>query len=74
MALRRVVLVEGGLDPVSGRAAALAGANASVRYVRRRDATHLLPLTDGEWCAALIAEHLDETPPHGRTDSRAEIR
>jgi pimeloyl-ACP methyl ester carboxylesterase len=67
-----VVLVEGGVDqvPMSGRAAALANALASVRYVRRRDATHLLPLTDGEWCATLIAEHLDRTPAQGRTASR----
>lgn len=59
-----VVLAEGGVDPVpvSGRAAALAEADANVRYARRTHATHLLPLTDGEWCAALIAEHLIAEP------------
>jgi len=68
-----VVLVEGGVDPVpmSGRAATLAGAIASVRYVRRRDAPHLLPLTDGEWCATLIAEYLDGTPVQDRTASNS---
>ena len=71
-----VVLVEGGVDqvPVSGRAAALAGAIASVRYVRRTDATHLLPLIGGGWCATLIAEHLDQTPAQSRTASRAGVR
>ncbi len=66
-----VVLVEGGLDqvPVSGRAAALAGAIASVHYVRRRKATHLLPLSDDEWCATLIAEHLDGSPAQARAAS-----
>ena len=72
----RVVLVEGGVDqvPVSGQAAALASANPSVRYVRRRDATHMLPLTDGEWCATLIAEQLDGTPPQDPAASRAGVR
>lgn len=31
------------------------------------DATHLLPLTLGDWCAKLIVEHLDGTPPQGLT-------
>lgn len=60
-----VVLVEGGADPVpvSGRAAMLAATGLDVRYVRRKRATHLLPLSDGEWCAALIADYLDAEAP-----------
>jgi len=59
-----VMLVEGSADPVPvpGRAAALAGANASVRYLTRNDATHMLPLTEGEWCATLVAEQLSGAP------------
>lgn len=58
-----VALVEGDADPVPipGRAAELAKAAVSVRLVTRENATHLLPLADGAWCAALIAEHLDAT-------------
>ncbi|MEJ7794861.1 MAG: hypothetical protein WKF50_04855 [Nocardioides sp.] len=59
-----MMLVEGSADPVPvpGRAAALAGANASVRYLTRNDATHMLPLTEGEWCATLVAEQLSGAP------------
>jgi len=60
-----VVLVEGGADPVPvpGRAAVLAGSTASVRHLTRNHATHMLPLTEGEWCATLITEYLDGTRP-----------
>jgi pimeloyl-ACP methyl ester carboxylesterase len=60
-----VVLVEAGDDPipVPGRAAALAEAAVSVRLLVRDKATHLLPLTEGDWCAALLLEHLATTPP-----------
>jgi len=34
----------------------------------------MLPLTDGEWCAALIAEHLDHTSAQERTASQAGVR
>lgn len=55
-----VVLVEGDADPVpvSGRAAALADATTGVRHLNLAGATHLLPLTEGEWCTDLITEHL----------------
>lgn len=67
-----VVLVESGADPVPvpGRAAALAGAARSVRHLAVENATHLLPLSEGDWCAALLVEHLDATP-EGRTAGRA---
>ena len=66
----------GRLDPVpvSGRTAVLAGRRCERAVCEARDATHVLILTGGEWCAALIAEHLDETPPQGRSYTRAEIR
>lgn len=59
-----VVLVEGGADPVPvpGRAAALAVAAVSVRHVTLENATHLLPLSEGHWCAALLVEHLGANP------------
>jgi pimeloyl-ACP methyl ester carboxylesterase len=62
-----IVLVEGGADPVPvpGRAAALAGSVVSVRHRVRENATHLLPLTEGAWCAALLVEHLDARPLQG---------
>lgn len=73
-----VLLVEGsdGDDqvPVPGRAAALASAVASVRYMTRRNATHLLPLVDGQRCAMLIAEHLDGTISQGGIANRAGVR
>ena len=56
--------------PVPGRAAAL----ASVRYMTRRNATRLLPLVDGRWCAMLIPEHLDGTISQGGTANRAGVR
>ena len=59
-----VTLVEGTADPVPvpGRAAALAGATTSVRLLPRDGATHMLPLIDGEWCAALVAKNLQGIP------------
>jgi len=59
-----VVLVEGGADsvPVPGRAAAFAEANASVRHLVRENARHLLPLTEGDWCATLLVEQFDGVP------------
>lgn len=59
-----VILVEGGADPVPvpGRAAALAETAGSVRHLVLENATHLLPLSEGDWCAALLVEHLDATP------------
>lgn len=70
-----VVLVEGGADPVPvpGRAAALAGTAASVRHLVLKDATHLLPLSEGGWCAALLIEHLDATTPQGLTAGQAGV-
>lgn len=29
------------------------------------NATHMLPLTEGDWCAALIVEQIDGTQPLG---------
>jgi pimeloyl-ACP methyl ester carboxylesterase len=62
-----VVLVEGGNDPVPvpGRAAALDEVTGSVRHLVRENATHLLPLTEGDWCAAFIVEQIDGTQPLG---------
>ena len=57
-----------------GRAAALAEAAVSVRHVILKNATHLLPLTEGDWCAALIVEHLDQTPLRGLESDRAGVR
>lgn len=71
-----VVLVEGGADPVPvpGRAAALAKTAGSVRHQVFENATHLLPLTEGDWCAALIVEHLDARTPQCLTAGRAGVR
>ena len=59
-----VTLVEGGVDPVPvpGRADGFAMDSVNVRYVRRSTATHLLPLSNGDWCATLIAEQLGLAP------------
>lgn len=53
-----VILVEGGVDPVPvpGRAAALAETAGSVRHLVLENATHLLPLSEGDWCAALLVK------------------
>ncbi len=51
---------------MSGRAAALAETAASVHHVILESATHMLPLAEGDWCAALIVEHLGATQPQGR--------
>ncbi|WP_219418104.1 alpha/beta fold hydrolase [Pseudonocardia nigra] len=58
-----ITLAEGARDavPVSGRAAALADARPSVRYLAQPRAAHVMPLSEGEWCARLIAEHLHST-------------
>lgn len=60
-----VLLVEGSADPVPvpGRAATLADIARSVRRLVLENATHMLPLTEGDWCAALIAESIDRTRP-----------
>lgn len=69
-----IILVEGGADPVPvpGRAAALAETAASVRHLVLENATHLLPLSEGDWCAALIVEHLDATA-QGLTADKAGV-
>lgn len=69
-----VILVEGGADPVPvpGRAAALSEATESVRHLVLENATHLLPLSEGDWCAALLVEHLDATP-QGLTAGQAGV-
>ncbi len=58
-----ITLAEGRRDPVPvpGRAAEFAAAAPSVRHLTHPDAAHLLPLSEGEWCATLIAEHIDGT-------------
>ena len=70
-----VILVEGGADPVPvpGRAAALAETAGSVRHLVLQNATHLLPLTEGDWCAALLVKHLDATP-QGLSAAQAGVR
>lgn len=62
-----VVLVEAGDDPVPvpGRAAASSRAEASVQHLVREAAGHQLPLSDGEWCAEVVAEHLGAAPTPG---------
>ncbi|MHA6781785.1 alpha/beta fold hydrolase [Pseudonocardia saturnea] len=57
-----VTLAEGARDPVPvpGRAAELAAAAPTVRHLIHPTATHLMPLTEGGWCAGLITEHLDD--------------
>lgn len=40
----------------------------TVARVTYPGATHLMPLTEGEWCARLVAEHLDG--PGGGTGAR----
>lgn len=69
-----VVLVEGSVDPVPvpGRAAALADVTRTVRYVERTHATHMLPLTEGDWCANLVAEQLEGTPLRSDPDGLRE--
>lgn len=71
-----VILVEGGADPVPvpGRAAALAETAGSVRHRVLENATHLLPLSEGDWCAALLVEHLDVTPPQALTAGQGGVR
>ncbi len=56
-----VTLAEGARDvvPVPERAAEIADANPTVRYMTHPQAAHLMPLSEGEWCARLIAEHVD---------------
>lgn len=54
-------MAEGRRDPVPvpGRAAEFAATTPSVRHLTHPDAAHLLPLSEGEWCATLIAEDFD---------------
>lgn len=56
-----IILAEGRRDPVPvpGRAAEFAATTPSVRHLTHPDAAHLLPLSEGEWCATLIAEDFD---------------
>ncbi len=60
-----ITLAEGRRDPVPvpGRAAALAAAAPTVQHPTRQDATHLMPLSEGGWCATLIAGHLTAALP-----------
>lgn len=60
-----VTLAEGHRDPVPvpGRAAGFAAASPMVRHLTHPDATHLMPLSEGEWCADLIAGHLRTAAP-----------
>ncbi len=69
-----VTLAEGGRDPVPvpGRAAQFAAAHSSVRHRTYAGGTHLLPLSHGEWCAHLIAEHLED--PSATTRPREGLR
>jgi len=52
-----VTLAEGSRDPVpvSGRAATLAAGLPGVAWAQNLGAGHQLPITHGDWCAALIA-------------------
>jgi len=60
-----ITMAEGRRDPVPvpGRAAGFAAAAPSVRHLTHPDAAHLMPLSEGHWCATLIAEHLDDATP-----------
>ncbi len=60
-----IILAEGGRDPVPvpGRAAAFAAAAPTVRHLTHPYATHLMPLSESDWCATLIATHLDDGGP-----------
>ena len=51
-----VTLAEGSRDPVpvSGRAATLAASLPGVAWMQHPGADHQLPITHGDWCAALI--------------------
>lgn len=53
-----VTLAEAADDPVpvAGRAAELAAASSTVRHERHPGPDHSLPLTAGQWCAALISD------------------
>lgn len=44
--------------PVPGRAAGFADALPTVRHPVHPHAAHVMPLSDGDWCARLVAEHL----------------
>lgn len=70
-----VILVEGSADPVPvpGRAAALAETAGSVRHLVLENATHMLPLTEGDWCAALLVKQIDGTQPQGLTAGNAGV-
>lgn len=61
-----VMLAEGGRDPVPvpGRAAGFAAA-ATVQHRILQGAGHLMPLSDGGWCADLVARWLDHDGPAG---------
>jgi pimeloyl-ACP methyl ester carboxylesterase len=52
-----VTLAEGARDPVpvSGRATTLAASLRGVAWAQHPGAGHQLPITDGPWCAAVIA-------------------
>jgi hypothetical protein len=52
-----ITLAEGQRDlvPVPGRAAGFAAAAPTVRHLTHPDAAHLMPLSEGHWCATLIA-------------------
>ncbi|MCY7342544.1 MAG: alpha/beta hydrolase [Pseudonocardia sp.] len=60
-----IILAEGNRDPVPvpGRAAAIAAAQPTVLHLTLPNATHLMPLTDGDWCPTLITAHLDDASP-----------
>jgi len=53
-----VTLAEGSRDsvPVSGRAATLAAGLPALAWTQHLGAGHQLPITDGTWCAAVVAE------------------
>jgi len=53
-----VMLAEGSRDsvPVSGRAATLATGLPGLAWAQHLGAGHQLPITDGAWCAAVVAE------------------
>jgi hypothetical protein len=47
----------------AGRAAGFAAAAPTVRHLTHPDAAQLTPLSEGHWCATLIAELLDNATP-----------
>ncbi len=75
-ALRRLVeagvavtLAEGSRDsvPVSGRAATLAAGLPGLAWAQYLGAGHQLPITDGTWCATVVAEAAGAGPAPGST-------